>query len=364
MLVGRLLACSLLVLATAMFGCKRDLGECNLTGTTPDGTPIDGPAAFDVAYRINDGMPMYEGQALVQSTCGDGTFCHAPLATGSNRIGAPAGMNFDVSLVCTGDVAGCQTNPPYSDRVQRLNGDQGNIRNWAESMIQEMRAGAMPPGEAGQRVRNNIPWLRPDGSELPSIDSSEAQEIVRNWLACDAPAIGRSETPPTEADQLQPCGTSDEEVFCLYSGPAADLPDPNWSDIYWTIMFVQCVGCHGPANDNVDMNPDNPLSGEIPGGASSAALAVLDLTGSDTTDTTNWPEDSYPAVVDASASTAGSCAGQGFVVEASNSEDSIMVEKMRGMQTCGGQMPVGGLLPQPLVDVVAEWVDLGAPLDQ
>jgi len=89
----------------------------------------------------------------------------------------------------------------------------------------------------------------------------------------------------------------------------------------------------------------------------------LDLSGSNTTDTTNWAEDSYPAVVNASASTAGSCAGQGLVVEVSNSDDSIMVEKMRGEQTCGGEMPLGGLLPQPLVDVVAEWVDLGAPLD-
>ncbi len=347
-----------------MFGCKRDLGDCNLDSTTPDGVPIDGPAAFDVVYQITGGMPMYEGQALVQSTCGDGAFCHAPLATGGNRYGAPAGMNFDVSLVCTGDPAGCQANPPYDDRVQRLNGDQSNIRNWAEGMIQEIRAGAMPPGEAGQSVRNNIPWLRPDGSELPSIDSSEGQEIVRNWLACDAPAIGRSETPPTDAEQLQPCGSSDEEVICVYSGPGADLPDPNWSDIYWTIMFTQCVSCHGPANDNVDMNPDNPLGGEIPGGASPSALAVLNLTGSDTTNTANWPEDSYPAVVNASASTAGSCAGQGFVVEASNSDDSIMVEKMRGVQTCGGQMPTTGLLPAPLVDVVAEWVDLGAPLDQ
>ncbi len=364
MICGRLLACSLLLFATLIFGCRRDLGECNLNGTTPDGTPIDGPAAFDVAYRLTDGMPMYEGQALVQSTCGNGSFCHAPLATGSNRFGAPAGMNFDLSLVCTGDVAGCQTNPPYDDRVQRLNGDQNNIRDWAEGMIQEIRAGAMPPGEAGQRVRSNVPWLRPDRSKLPSIDSSDGQEIVRNWLACDAPAIGRSETPPTEADQLQPCATSDDEVICVYSGPPADLPDPNWSDIYFTIMFTECVRCHGPANDNIDVNPDNPLGGEIPGGANPTALAVLNLAGSDPTDTTNWPEDSYPAVVNASASTAGSCAGQGLVVEASNSEDSIMVQKMYGVQTCGDQMPTVGLLAQPLVDVVAEWVDLGAPLDQ
>lgn len=363
MLPSRLLACTLLLVATATLGCKRDLGECNLSGTTADGTPIDGPAAFDIAYRITDGVPMYEGQALVQASCGDGTFCHAPAARGGDRVGAPAGMNFDVSLVCNGDVAGCQTNPPYDERLQRLSDNQDSIRDWADGMIQEMRAQAMPPGEAGRRVRNNIPWLRPDGSELPSIESSEAREIVRNWLACDAPAIGRTETPPADADQLQPCGSSDEEVICVYAGPAADLPDPNWRDIYWSIVFTQCVTCHGPPNDNTDSNPDNPLGGEIPGGASPAALAVLDLTGSDTTDTASWPDDSYLAVVNVSASTAGACAGQGFVVEASSADDSIMIEKMRGEQTCGDQMPLTGLLPQPLVEIVAEWADLGAPLD-
>ncbi|HET6417221.1 MAG TPA: hypothetical protein VFG22_13075, partial [Polyangiales bacterium] len=72
-------------------GCKRDLGDCNLDGETEDGRPIDGPAAFDIAYRLTDGLPMYEGQALVQSTCGDGAFCHSPAATGTERIGVPAG---------------------------------------------------------------------------------------------------------------------------------------------------------------------------------------------------------------------------------------------------------------------------------
>ena len=128
-------------------------------------------------------------------------------------------------------------------------------------------------------------------------------------------------------------------------------------------MFTQCVTCHGPSNDNTDANPDNPLGGEIPGGASAAALAVLDLTGSNTTDTTSWPDDSYLAVVNVSASTAGVCAGQGVVVEAFDADDSIMIEKMRGQQTCGDRMPLTGLLPQPLVDIVAQWADLGAPLD-
>jgi hypothetical protein len=358
---GRLLACSILVLATAMLGCRRDLGECNLDGTTPEGT-IEGPAAFDLVYRLTDGLPMYEGQALVQSTCGDGAFCHAPLATGADRIGAPAGLNFDVSLACVGPVTDCQT-PPYEERVSRLQGEQSNVQSSAEGMMQEMREGAMPPGEAGRRVRNTIPWLRPDGTELPSIESDDGREIVRNWLACQAPVVGRTEIAPSEDDQLEPCGSPDDEVTCIYSGPAGELPEPQWSEIYWSIVFIRCVECHGPENDNVDQNPDNPLGGEIPGGKDTSALEKLNLTGNDVTNTTNWPTESWSAVVGVSASTAGPCAGQGFLVEASNSASSIMVEKMRGEQTCGLWMPLGGLLPSPQVDVVAEWVELGAPND-
>ncbi|MBT8480735.1 MAG: hypothetical protein HKP36_04040, partial [Myxococcales bacterium] len=82
-------------------GCKRDLGECNLDPPMPDEPAIQGPAAFDIVYRETDGLPMYEGQAIVQSTCGDGAFCHAPAAVGRDRFGTPAGLNFDVDLACT-----------------------------------------------------------------------------------------------------------------------------------------------------------------------------------------------------------------------------------------------------------------------
>ena len=80
MLRGRAPACFLLLLTTSALagvgGCKRDLGECNLDGQTPDGRPIEGPAAFDIAYRYSDGLPTYEGQALFPPTCGAGQFCH------------------------------------------------------------------------------------------------------------------------------------------------------------------------------------------------------------------------------------------------------------------------------------------------
>lgn len=231
---GRLLACSLLVLvtsATTVLGCKRDLGECNLDGQTPDGRPIDGPAAFDIAYRLTDGLPMYEGQALVQSTCGNGSFCHSPAAVGALRIGVPAGLNFDVALACTDasqnatcaqpiqSCEGGQTQTPYCERLQRLRGNQDQIQKWSEGMIQEMRAGAMPPGAAGLDVRDRRVWIQDStGDPLPPIESGEAQEIVRNWLACQAPVIARTEFAADAALELEPCPSVDDEI-CVYNGP-------------------------------------------------------------------------------------------------------------------------------------------------
>ena len=377
MLRGRAPACFLLVLTTSAVasvgGCKRDLGDCNLDGQTQDGQSIPGPAAFDIAYRVTDGLPMYEGQALVQSTCGDGAFCHAPAAVGGDRIGAPAGLNFDVALACTDETEdlsctqpiesceGGQTDTAYCERLKKLHGNQAKVRDWAEGMIQEIRKGTMPPGEAGRSVRNATPWLRASGgSALPPIESDEGQDIVRNWLACQAPVIARTEIPPSAALELTECSSVDDEI-CIYNGPQGELPDPTWSDIYASVMFTRCVICHGPPNTNMDQNPNNPFDGTIPGGASATALAALDLSGVDVMDTTDWATDSWPAVVDALAADPGMCAGQGTLVIPNDSPGSIMVQKLRDQQTCGTEMPPGQILSEPLIQVIEEWIDLGAP---
>ncbi len=145
----------------------------------------------------------------------------------------------------------------------------------------------------------------------------------------------------------------------MYGGPG-DLPDPDWSDIYFGIMFTDCVICHGPTNDNTDQNPNNPLDGNIPGGASPAGLAALNLAGADTADTTNWPADSWSAVVNALAADPGDCAGQGTLVIPFDPDGSIMIQKMRNVQTCGDRMPLGGSISEARIQVVEEWINQGA----
>jgi hypothetical protein len=125
-------------------------------------------------------------------------------------------------------------------------------------------------------------------------------------------------------------------------------------------MFRDCVICHGPSNSNTDQNPNNPLGGQIPGGASPSALAALDLTGSDTADTSNWPAESHSSVVNALASINGECVGQGSLVVPFNPGASIMLDKMRDEQDCGDSMPPVQLISQALVDVVEDWIDMGA----
>jgi hypothetical protein len=146
----------------------------------------------------------------------------------------------------------------------------------------------------------------------------------------------------------------------VYSGPS-DLPDPTWSDIYFGIVFTDCVTCHGPSNDKTDQNSNNPLDGDIPGGASPTALAALNLTGTDTADTSNWPAESWSAVVNAlAAPEPNECAGFGTIVIPFDPNGSIMIQKMRNMQTCGDPMPLGGSISEARIQVVEEWINQGA----
>lgn len=364
----------LLVVLSALVGCNRDLGECNLDGTTDEGRPIQGPAALDLVYRDPDGLPMYEGQALVQSSCGNGQSCHSPAAVGSERVGVPAGLNFDVALACDAtvdstcaDLESCQganAESAYCERLQRLESNRSYTASWGEGIISQLRRGSMPPGEAGRRVRDNRPWFRPepDGSQLPPIGSGEAEEIVRNWLACAAPVVARTEFPPSEEDELKSCDPIDGET-CVYSGPQGVLPEPMWSSIYASLIFNECLICHGPANSNVDQNPNN-LGGAIPGGANSQALDALNLSGADPMDTSNWAADSHMAVFDVLASAAGECEGQGTIVVPNNSADSLMIQKLRAIQTCGSEMPIAvgnQTISDAVIQVVEEWIDMGAP---
>lgn len=370
--------CCVLGVVLAAFGCtKADLGACNLDGTTESGGTVEGPAAFDLAYNSLTGEPMFEGQALVQASCGNGQFCHTPNATGADRIGVPRGLDYDVSLACAdasidpacADLQPCEgagSDSAYCQRLRRLDQNRGSVEAWAEEMHYQISEGTMPPGAAGRRVQDDTSFIREDSTELPRLDTSQGKNVVRNWLACGAPVVARTELAPSTDLELTPCQSVEGEI-CIYSGPQGALPDPTWSSIYWTVIFPTCVLCHGPANGNIDQNPDNPNEdGRIPGGASPQGLAALNLTGADTTDTSDWAFEAHSALVGVPASMAGECFGQGVNVVANDAAGSLMIQKMRAVQTCGGEMPLGGgtqTIPTPVIEVIEQWIDAGAPND-
>lgn len=165
---------ALIVLLLAS-GCGVDLGECD-------------PALARVVVYDEGGIPAYEGQAQVQVSCGNGAFCHSSGATGESRRGSPAGLDFDVAIATVGSA-------PAEMSVARLGRDRDRIVDHAHDAYGQVESGLMPPfGEATRGVFEGVPrYVREDGTRLPPIDSVEGIARYRNWLACDAPVVERTE---------------------------------------------------------------------------------------------------------------------------------------------------------------------------
>jgi hypothetical protein len=155
--------------------CETDLGMCE-----------DEDAR--VLVYDDDGQPAYAGQALVRASCGHDTYCHSAQATGRLRFGVPLGLDFDVAPVEHGD----------HEALARLVAGQGNVAERARSIFRMVENGDMPPwGEATLEIHVGAPRYRfvdADGARrLDHVDSIEGLEILRNWLACGAPVVERTE---------------------------------------------------------------------------------------------------------------------------------------------------------------------------
>ena len=170
-----------LTLALSFSGCATDLGEC------------DADAARSVVYD-QDGTPAYEGQALVHVSCGAGAFCHSAQARGEARYGAPGELDFDMALALD------------DASLARLGTGRDDVRDYSGEILCAVEDGTMPPwGEATVAVHRNLPRHRRVASDgtatrLPHVDSFEGLEVLRNWLACDAPVVERTEGTGTVGD--------------------------------------------------------------------------------------------------------------------------------------------------------------------
>jgi hypothetical protein len=171
--------------STLLTSCATNLGTCdeNMLG----GSSVAGSA------KPND------GQVVVEKTCA-GARCHSSIAKGKNRVGAPAGLNFDVLPM--------DTSLP---ELTRISNAAKVVHDKADSMWEEIDDGYMPPKNQGRML------------------STTDKEALRNWLACGAPVI---------------------------DAPVAAGTD--WTSIYASLTSNGCPACHGatPVGNNFMFGPD------------------------------------------------------------------------------------------------------------
>jgi len=334
--------------ALAAAGCSPDLGECDPNAA------LTQVYFRDATNRANprNGIPLYAGQALMQQSCGDGAFCHSPGAAGGERFGAPAGLDYDVSLACTeGRCA--------DEDIGRLVDNQHRVYRQRHAIYEVVTEGRMPPGARGRSVVAQAgEYVLIDPEELlgcgslcsvqdgltvvrevmPAIGTPEGRRILRNWLSCGAPVVEATEEPTTTPPGL-PCsntlGTAGECIVRV----AADItaPDPDWPSIYQGIIGPLCgQACHGPGD--LDLRADS----------------LLDLSDETT---------AYMALVGQPAQ-GSSCDGMGTRVVAGDSAASLLIDKLGADPACGDPMPPSTvLLPDEVIGAIAAWIDAGASPD-
>jgi mono/diheme cytochrome c family protein len=186
----------LILTALASAGCEEDLGKC------------DELAARKPVIRADDQV-MYAGQSIVVQTCATG--CHMSTATGSARIGAPAGLDFDIGPVASTTVAQVPVTLPdggtvnstraVSDTValSGLRARQRMVYEQRSEIWEQVQDDAMPPKGVGDGFRliadlgkyfslgSGSACTR--GNSLGAITTSQTREQLRNWLACGAPVV-------------------------------------------------------------------------------------------------------------------------------------------------------------------------------
>mgnify|MGYP004357059801 CR=1 FL=1 len=149
----------------------------------------------------DEGLPAYEGQAMVRLSCGSSAFCHAATAEGVGRFGAPAGLDFDMTPVDPGFGA-------LEPQRERLDAGRQAILDHIDAAYLLVESGEMPPfGEQTLGLFDRVPRYTDDaGERIPPIDSVEGIARYRNWLACDAPVVEATSGSPTFGDVVPASG--------------------------------------------------------------------------------------------------------------------------------------------------------------
>ena len=289
-------------------------------------------AARTPFFDVN-GNPSYGGQALVEQSCASGQ-CHTAGAKGAARVGAPAGMNFDMGVSPV-------SNPTDPAALARLRKGQRRVYDDRDGVFDSVDSGWMPPGEVGKASVVDKKYKDLNGTVLPSVSSSAGKKILRNWLACGAPVVEASRA--AVADPV--CtGTGGSVGDLCDKALTSNTDGATWDQVYDRLIVGQaCTACHVPAGVGVT------------GG-------LLDLSEKAT---------AYAAMVDVdtmgTGGGGGDCKDSGTKRVAPGApDDSNLMHKILGMHgadpVCGDPMPSGaGVTDQDVIDLTREWIAAGAP---
>ena len=269
-----------------------------------------------------DGMPAYEGQAILRVSCGNGAFCHSAAATGDARFGAPAGLDFDMGLASIN----AAFNPEGTTRLAR---GQANTAEWRSAIMDEIEAGRMPPGgPATVAAQGGTPHYRhSDARRVAGLGAVDGREAMRNWLSCGAPVVERTEAHAMGGD-----------VGAVVPRGPSEPPLPTFTSIYERVLGPRCgASCHGPGQPDL------------------LAASQLDLSDQ---------AGAYAALVGVAAGGVDCLGVAPARVTAGDPAASLLVTKLDGTSLCGDPMPQSiALLPADVVAPIRQWVVLGAAND-
>jgi hypothetical protein len=293
-----------------------DIGACE--------GPLEGRDTVIVSNTI-----VYGGQAIMNKACATG--CHLSTATGEDRHGAPAGLDFDLLPVDEENASGTAKSGKRMivklTAAQRdgLRKRQHAIVELRDSIWQQVQDGLMPPGGLLGSMMSTIfasSERKPctSGNAYSKLDGADTREVLRNWLACGAPFV---ETNGTKLDKSSAAGeVGDQYLSCeRETGVAITLEG------LFKSTFSECGGCH-----------NNPLTGPP------SFLDVETLAGS--------------------LRTESACGGKPFV-SPGDPENSYLLDLLQAPNpACShDRMPAGGLDPlsERALEEVRSWIASGAP---
>lgn len=264
----------LLLLAAGCTGA--DLGDCDLTG------------ALEVVYTPT-GQPMFAGQAVLHTSCGGGVYCHSgPDLSTEARFGAPADLDYDLSLASTTATLNRAEHRRLSDNQHRVLADRQRIYDAIlGGHVLGDGAGFDALRSAGAELAYDrfdeegyLTGPRPSLLAGSATERAEAVEIVRDWLACGVPAV--EGTVPSRVP---------EPVGWVIPSCEHRCTDAAWPAIHEQVIAT-CAICHngygrldlsGDASDVYERILDAPaISADclgsrilVPGRASESLLVVV-----------------------------------------------------------------------------------------